>query len=269
MEREVSRISARTIAGALDPSRYDVIPVAVGPDGRFLPAEESRRLLAAGPVPEKFRLPRSGEASAQAGQALVPAEISPAKADVVFPIIHGTTGEDGMLQGFLEFLGIPYVGAGVTGSAIGMDKSVFKSLLRDAGIPTTRFLTLSPRERAGVRAQLSASNSSFFAPPLRQTLQRRLLRRRDQSEGLAPPRPRPGPRLPLRRPRPHRGRRGRAGTGVRRPRQRRPASLDRRRSRAGPRVLRLRRQVPRGQRETPDPGAHSPTRSRKRSARWP
>ena len=164
VEREVSRISARTIAGALDSSRYDVVPLAVGPDGRFLPAGESRRLLTAGPVPEKFRLPRSDSAPEEGGQALLPAEISPARADVVIPIIHGTTGEDGVLQGFLEFLGIPYVGAGVTGSAIGMDKAVFKSLLRDAGIPTTRFCTLSLRERAGVRAQLSAENPAFSLP---------------------------------------------------------------------------------------------------------
>ena len=54
VEREVSRLSARTIAGALDPSRYEVVPLAVGPDGRFLPAGESRRLLSAGPVPEKY-----------------------------------------------------------------------------------------------------------------------------------------------------------------------------------------------------------------------
>ena len=64
----------------------------------------------------------------------------PGLADVVFPIIHGTTGEDGVLQGFLETLGVPYVGAGVTASAIGMDKSVFKALLRDAGIPTPHAL---------------------------------------------------------------------------------------------------------------------------------
>jgi D-alanine-D-alanine ligase len=174
VEREVSRLSARTIAGALDPSRYEVVPMAVGPDGRFLPAGESRRLLSAGAVPEKFRLRESAAASAQPEQAVVPAEISPARADVVIPIIHGTTGEDGVLQGFLEFLGIPYVGAGVAGSAIGMDKSVFKALLRDAGIPTTKFLTLSRRERLalrslgeggdGVRGRLFAENPAFSLP---------------------------------------------------------------------------------------------------------
>ena len=163
VEREVSRISARTIVGALDPDRYDVVPLAVGPDGHFLPAGESRRLLASGPVPEKFRRPGSEEETIDA-RALVPAEITPARADVVFPIIHGTTGEDGILQGFLEFLGLPYVGAGVTGSAIGMDKAVFKALLRDAGIPTTRFLSLSPRERPGMKALLTGPPSEFRLP---------------------------------------------------------------------------------------------------------
>jgi D-alanine-D-alanine ligase len=162
VEREVSRLSARTIAGALDPSRYDVIPIAVGPDGRFLTASESRRLLTSGPVPEKFRIGESGSGTVE--QAIVPAEIAPARADVVIPIIHGTTGEDGVLQGFLEFLGIPYVGAGVAGSAIGMDKAVFKSLLRDAGLPTTRFLTLASRDRSGARARLLEHQPPFHLP---------------------------------------------------------------------------------------------------------
>jgi D-alanine-D-alanine ligase len=147
VEREVSRISARTICGALDPARYEVIPMAVGRDGRFLPAAESARMLAEGAVPERFRAAEAGAGAASG--ALVPVEIAPGRADVVFPIIHGTTGEDGALQGFLETLGLPYVGAGVTASAVGMDKAVFKALLRDAGIPTTRAVVLrSAREAA-------------------------------------------------------------------------------------------------------------------------
>ena len=136
VEREVSRISARTIVSSLDPSRYDVIALAVGEDGRFLPPGESAKLLATGVVPERFRH------DAGVGGALVPAEIAPGRIDVVFPIIHGTTGEDGALQGFLETLGVPYVGAGVTASAVGMDKAVFKALLRDAGLPTPRAVVL-------------------------------------------------------------------------------------------------------------------------------
>jgi D-alanine-D-alanine ligase len=155
VEREVSRISARTIAGALDPSRYEVVPLAVGEDGRFLPAGESAKLLGSGPVPERFR--RSDPAT----EALVPSEIAPGRVDVVVPIIHGTTGEDGALQGFLETLGVAYVGAGVAGSAVGMDKSLFKAVMRDAGIPTPRTAVADSEadagrarqelERAGVR----------------------------------------------------------------------------------------------------------------------
>ena len=162
VEREVSRISARAIIAALDPAKYEVVPLAVAQDGRFLSSGASGKLLSSSRMPEKFL---AGEKDgARPVEAIVPVEIGPSRADVVIPIIHGTTGEDGTLQGFLEFLGIPYVGAGVAGSAIGMDKSVFKSLLRDAGIPTTRFHTLSPREREGVRGRLMESNPSFALP---------------------------------------------------------------------------------------------------------
>ena len=163
VEREVSRLSARAIVGALDPEKYDVVPMAVGPDGRFLTSADSARLLAAGPVPERYRV--GGAAEAAGG--LVPAEIAPGRADVVFPIIHGTTGEDGVLQGFLETLGLPYVGAGVTGSAVGMDKAVFKALLRDAGIATPRALCLAfplaANEAAGLRALLAERGISLPA----------------------------------------------------------------------------------------------------------
>ena len=160
VEREVSRVSARTIVAALDRAKYDVIPLAVGEDGRFLPAEDSAKLLAEGFVPERFR--RAEPEST----AVVPLEFSPGQADVVFPIIHGTTGEDGTLQGFLDFLGIPYVGAGVTGSAIGMDKAVFKALLVGAGIPTPRFVVVRASEpRAEARERADALPLPLFVKP--------------------------------------------------------------------------------------------------------
>jgi D-alanine-D-alanine ligase len=161
VEREVSRISARTIVQALDHSRYEVLPLAVDENGRFLSAADSSRLLADGPIPERFRRAEpSGES------ALVPAEISPGRADVVFPIIHGATGEDGTLQGFLEFLGIPYVGAGVTGSAIGMDKAICKALLSGAGIPTPRFAVVRASDRGALARELvSALPLPLFVKP--------------------------------------------------------------------------------------------------------
>ena len=160
VEREVSRVSARTIVAALDRSKYDVIPLAVGADGRFLSAPESAKLLAEGPVPERIRRAEPET------EAVVPMEISPGRADVVFPIIHGTTGEDGTLQGFLDFLGIPYVGAGVTGSAIGMDKAVFKALLSGAGIPTPRFVVARSWEsRAAARERAASLPLPLFVKP--------------------------------------------------------------------------------------------------------
>lgn len=159
VEREVSRVSARTIVAALDKTRYEVVPLAVDENGRFLSAGDSTRLLAEGPVPERFR--RSEPAS----QALVPLEISPGRADVVFPIIHGTTGEDGTLQGFLDFLGIPYVGAGVTGSAIGMDKAVFKALLAGAKISTPRSVVIRAADRARARELVSSLPLPLFVKP--------------------------------------------------------------------------------------------------------
>ena len=153
VEREVSRISARTIVGALDPARYEVFPLAIAENGRFLTAEASAGLLTSGPAPAKYRLP---EKTSPGDQALVPSEMGPGRADVVFPIIHGTTGEDGALQGFLELLDIPYVGAGVTASAIGMDKAVFKALLRDAGLPTPRAVVVTAAQVAKARGRVEA-----------------------------------------------------------------------------------------------------------------
>ena len=163
VEREVSRVSARTIVAALDPARYEAIPLAVDENGRFLPAEASARLLADGRVPDKF-LAGYGRAESSS-LVVVPAEIAPGRADVVFPIIHGTTGEDGVLQGFLEMLGLPYVGAGVTASALGMDKSVFKALLRDAGIPTPRAVCLTAGERTPARDRLADFALPLFVKP--------------------------------------------------------------------------------------------------------
>jgi D-alanine-D-alanine ligase len=162
VEREVSRISARTIVGAIDPAKYEVVPLAVGPDGRFIAALPSAKLLEGGSLPPKFL---AGEETVLSrSKSVVPKEVTPGKADVVFPIIHGMTGEDGTLQGFLETLGVAYVGAGVTGSAIGMDKTVFKALLRDAKIPTARAVALTMSDREGKSPQALKYRIGFTLP---------------------------------------------------------------------------------------------------------
>jgi D-alanine-D-alanine ligase len=126
-ERDVSLTSARSVAGALDPERYDVREIEIESDGRWqLPrAKEPKELGHGGALP-------------------VPAEngVQPfAEIDVVFPVLHGPFGEDGTVQGLLELAGIAYVGAGVTASALCMDKDLFKSVMRDKGIPVAASLT--------------------------------------------------------------------------------------------------------------------------------
>jgi D-alanine-D-alanine ligase len=140
VEHEVSLVSATSILGALDPSRYDVTLVAVDTDGHWHLGDPSLppspAALQAAVKGQEVDLPVApgeptlmpvGEADAKSGQAF----------DLIFPVIHGRGGEDGSLQGLLELAGIPYVGAGVLGSAIQMDKEVAKRLLAAAGLPVT------------------------------------------------------------------------------------------------------------------------------------
>ena len=125
-EHEISLASARSVLEALDPERYDTVTVEIGRDGRWElgtgEAEDS--------VAETLPVPT----------AQVPATLG--EVDVVFPVLHGPFGEDGTVQGLLELAGVPYVGAGVLGSALAMDKDVFKAVMRDRCVPVTRNITL-------------------------------------------------------------------------------------------------------------------------------
>jgi D-alanine-D-alanine ligase len=130
-EREVSLRSGRSVVEALAPERYDVREIEIGADGRWQlpPAPAQPELAAAGdslPVPVAGAVEPLGEV------------------DVVFPVLHGPFGEDGTVQGLLELAGVAYVGAGVTASALAMDKDLFKSVMRDKGIPVAESLTLRP-----------------------------------------------------------------------------------------------------------------------------
>jgi D-alanine-D-alanine ligase len=132
-EHEISLASARSVIAALDPARYDVEVVAIDRSGRFALASGNARR----PLPE-------GGSVAESLPVLTrsqPAETLET-VDVVVPILHGPFGEDGTVQGLLELAGVPYVGAGVLGSALCMDKDVFKAVLRDRGIPVARNVTL-------------------------------------------------------------------------------------------------------------------------------
>jgi D-alanine-D-alanine ligase len=124
-EHDISLASARSVLEALDPERYDTVSVAIGRDGHWeLGTGENGTAAETLPVPT----------------SKVPATLG--EVDVVFPVLHGPFGEDGTVQGLLELAGVPYVGAGVLGSALAMDKDVFKAVMRDRGVPVTRNITL-------------------------------------------------------------------------------------------------------------------------------
>lgn len=141
-EHEVSLVSAASVINALDKSRYEVIPIAITPAGRWLSTPDAVALLKSGveasELPERIILPdpgRKGLVEVDRGAAGRYAEAL----DVIFPVLHGTYGEDGTVQGLFELAGIPYVGAGVLGSAAGMDKVVTKQLCEQQNIPVTPY----------------------------------------------------------------------------------------------------------------------------------
>jgi D-alanine-D-alanine ligase len=131
-EHEISLASAHSVLEALDPARYETVTVEIGRDGRWE--------LGSGSRPELERDGRSVAETLPVPTSRVPATLG--EVDVVFPVLHGPFGEDGTVQGLLELANVPYVGAGVTASALCMDKDLFKSVLRDHGIPVTRSVTL-------------------------------------------------------------------------------------------------------------------------------
>ncbi len=126
-EHEVSLVSAESVMKNLDRGKYEVIPIGIDKFGRWLRGRKAMQILKAG---KNFKLRKS--------QAILP-EPGNKKIDVVFSLIHGTFGEDGALQGLLELADLPYVSAGVLGSAVGMDKIIQKQIYQAVGIPTPQF----------------------------------------------------------------------------------------------------------------------------------
>ncbi|RME84864.1 MAG: D-alanine--D-alanine ligase [Caldilineae bacterium] len=132
-EHEVSLMSAESILAALDHDRYEIVPIGIARDGRWLFGGDPLELLRrGGPIP--------------AGAPLWPRPEDLAGLDVIFPVLHGTFGEDGTVQGFLDLTGIPYVGCGVLASALAMDKAVSKQLFAAIGLPLTPWLVVYRHE---------------------------------------------------------------------------------------------------------------------------
>src|ERR1700678_95844 len=170
-EHEVSLLSAASVLKAIDKDKYDVVPIGITKDGRWLTATDAENLLQGKLIPEARNVRAGDPETTQAAAVLARGEAvvvppEPVRregglipfqteasltrrardrainVDVIFPVLHGTFGEDGTIQGLLEPADIAYVGAGVLGSAAGMDKDVMKSLLVAAGIPIVKHVTV-------------------------------------------------------------------------------------------------------------------------------
>jgi D-alanine-D-alanine ligase len=160
-EHEVSLNSAASVIAALDPARYDVVPIGITKNGRWLAGSSAQKLL-----PDVLRDGQRVMLGADPGVgALVPLDNNQATnqaaalhVDVVFPVLHGTYGEDGTVQGLLELADLPYVGSGVIGSAVGMDKDMQKRLFLQAKLPVADFLAVArarwEREPQKVRREI-------------------------------------------------------------------------------------------------------------------
>jgi D-alanine-D-alanine ligase len=147
-EHEVSLRSARSVMEAIDKDRYEVIPIGITKDGRWLISGDPMRALASKVDPRLLKAPEA-EVESQAVMvianeepSLVPRASYLSELDVIFPVLHGPYGEDGTVQGLLDLAGLPYVGAGVTGSAVAMDKAIFKDVMRARGLPIVPYLDL-------------------------------------------------------------------------------------------------------------------------------
>jgi D-alanine-D-alanine ligase len=169
-EHEVSLRSARSVIEALDKDKYTVVPIAINKEGKWLSPADAARLL----PEETTRLltadVRNGASDSVAiigdpshrGLVTLDAESGPPRQlDLVFPVLHGTYGEDGTIQGLLEMAGVPYVGCGVLASSCGMDKVTMKTLFRDAGLPMCNYTWLLrsewERDPAAVKRRVARS----------------------------------------------------------------------------------------------------------------
>ena len=169
-EHDVSIMSASNVVKAIDQARHEVVPIGISRDGRWLLAELDRNGALPTAVPAggtEVALVPGGKGrliALPSGEA--PFELP--KVDVLFPVLHGPFGEDGAVQGLAEVAGIPYVGCGVLGSANAMDKDTAKRLMKEAGLPVARAVTVHFAERPSFEAVKAALGLPVFVKPARQ-----------------------------------------------------------------------------------------------------
>jgi D-alanine-D-alanine ligase len=190
-EHAVSLMGAGSVLEAIDKSRYEVIPIGIAQDGRWvLGASDQRFAIEAGELPEvdtsgaALALP-SGQGSLVAyEQGSIPVELG--SVDVVFPVMHGPFAEDGTIQGLLEMAGVRYVGSGVLASAVGMDKAYMKAVMAAAGLPIGRYVVVRERDwrldRERVLKEAEALGWPVFVKPARAGSSQGISKAGDQAE---------------------------------------------------------------------------------------
>ena len=170
-EHEVSLASAASVIRALDTEKYEAVPIGITKDGRWLVGPAAQKMTEQKMLPELLktgeRVVLPPDPSASALVPLAPGNTQPSvKVDVIFPVLHGTFGEDGTVQGLLDLAGVPYVGSGVLGSAVGMDKDVQKRLFRDAKIPIVEYLCFTRHKWETNRGKTLVAIKKKFRFPL-------------------------------------------------------------------------------------------------------
>jgi D-alanine-D-alanine ligase len=165
-EHEVSLASAASVIRALDPGKYEAVPIGITKDGRWLVGTGAQKMLAE-VLKSGERVSLPADPTSASLVPLAPSSGHPSiTVDVMFPVMHGTFGEDGTIQGLLELAGLPYVGAGVLASAVGMDKDVQKRLFHEAGLPIVPFLSVRRSDWEHNRAAVVKAVKKKFKFPV-------------------------------------------------------------------------------------------------------
>lgn len=163
-EHEVSLVSGSSVAKSLNPNKYEVELIGIDHLGNWRPVD-TQKVLSGEVAPEQLKLSESKlllEPKAHPSNNLI--DVGSRPFDIIFPVLHGTYGEDGTVQGLLELANIPYVGSGVLGSSVGMDKDVSRRLLEHAGIPVVPTLCLRKNSNQSVEEMIDRAASQFGFP---------------------------------------------------------------------------------------------------------
>lgn len=168
-EHDVSLMSARNVIKAIDVDKYEIVPIVIRRDGQWL-----LTALEGGALPDPVVYAGSEVCLLPGGKGRIFAVGDPAgerelpAIDILFPVLHGLYGEDGSIQGLARMVGVPLVGCGILGSATAIDKDIAKRLLRDAGLPVARSITVRPGDTLSFEEAASALGSPVFVKPVRQ-----------------------------------------------------------------------------------------------------